>query len=190
MIEQSSLFKWWKAKWSKNSKYQRLFNISNTASKKWKARAQTQESKDKEEPQVTTTSVHYQKHPREMLQSPQSVGCSPCSAWLGMGRTCLNRLPKLGVALALNVQWVKANIPGFVLHVVIFRLQEHHPVTQEDVTGSGLSFLKHRLLPARKGWTGIAGVVGSSDTAKVQQYFRSTLLFIQLLVTVFEFRAF
>lgn len=42
-------------------------SISNTVSKKWKARAQAQESGDKEEPQVTTTSVHYQKHPTEML---------------------------------------------------------------------------------------------------------------------------
>lgn len=36
----------------------------------------------------------------------------------------------------------------------------------------GLSFLKHKLLPAsRRRGQALLGVVGSSDTAKVQQYF-------------------
>lgn len=75
--------------------------------------------------------------------------------------------------------------------MVIFRFQEHQLVTQEGATGPGFSFLKCKLLPAsRRGGQAFLGLIGSSDTAKIQQYFSVYLLFIQLLITVFEYGAF
>lgn len=86
-------------------------------------------------------------------------------------RTHLTGCKSRAVALGPNALPVKLNIPVFMPHIVIFRLQEHQQITQEDATGPGSSFLKHQLLPARGGGQALLGVVGNSDTAKVWQYF-------------------